>query len=160
MKIILSLVAIFLIFSSCEKDNVTDKFLVGYSFINKNDYRRLGVIVETITYFPVEDTGIYKSQYFVMTEPDTFSMIVTNDENLLGYKGCRKHYNFCIRIYENLPGDSIYYSYFTYRLDTVQEVFWQTINNMQEGNSTFIWPDDTAKWFKLQEYHDKWINNN
>ncbi len=160
MKKILLLIAFSLIISSCEKDNETDKFLIKYSFINKNDYRKLGVVMETRTYFPDEDSAIFKSQYFEMTEPDTFSMIVTNDENLLGYKGCRKHYNFCIRIYESIPGDSIYYSYLTYRLSKVQEVTWLTINNNQEGTSSFIWPDDTTTWFKIQEYHDKWKNNN
>jgi len=140
---------------SCEKESNNDKFLIGYSFINENDFRRLSVEIETRTYFPIEDTSILKIQHFEMTQPDTFSMCVTNDPKLLGYKGCRKHYNFTIRIYEDIPGGGIYFSYMNYRLDTLQEITWQTINSKEDGNSVFYWPDDTVKWFKLLEYHER-----
>jgi len=150
MKRTMIIILLSLVIVSCEKEE--SKFLIEYRFINKTSFDKLIVGIDSYTIFPNENVTIWKGKVFKLTRPDTVSIILNDQNDIQGYKGCKKFFSVNVEIYKNLGFDSVLYRSIAYERDTITDLAWQTINNSQDRISTFVWPLDTSIWIKTSDY--------
>lgn len=150
MKRILITLTLLTMIVSCEKEE--SKYLIEYRFINKSDYRKLIVGIDSYTYFPKENITICKGEAFKLTQPDTVAIVLNGQNNLSGYNGCKTYFDVDIEIYTDLGNDSVLYRSVHYKRDANDDISYRTINNDQDKISTFIWPNDTLVWIKTNDY--------